>query len=912
MNNLRSTLSILFKEQSADDLWLKISNNECYSSKIYVQDFSKEDFIRLGSDSMRHYTQDEVRNLFHLYKERYGKVNDEKYSVFFALKNFVDISLKEKDGFPVVAYEHLLRWRETSHDLGEDVFTTAFMASKNLERKKVAQDFSWRPVIGTDNVRLTKMLEQGVAENHFHLYGSAPHFELSWMALMNLVAEHKSHFRDNFDWFFEKSGGRKSELKISSMSDYSSLSLITKVRMASLIRLVLSDTTSDYDLEKLKWIHNAEDFDRRLGKIQQMISERKHSAFDFQNSPGKDAGLKFSKPDYLLRKGESSCSQPQNFMLTGEREFLYDKFTEIFRGCEEKWQDYFYLYLLIKKELRREFIQTNQRIGFQNFADYQDRKKCFLPDGSYYERAMVRMAMSSSFGSQEIKSFETRIAPKDTLVELLKEIEKIDRFATAKYDQKKNGEDKKITLLKQLAEELDIDRELLEKIENHKSDKLTNSFDKDDFFYTLHFIKQSDKLKPCKISQISQCRNFDQRKIVKKQAQALVNLRESSSSVRHRILGIDSANTEIACRPEMFAQAFRFLKKHRPSNQWKNIDPDYKPLPFLRATFHAGEDFFDLVDGLRYIEEAIRFLNLRQGDRLGHALALGVNALDFYRLKRGSIVLPKHDLLDNIAWLLTQQKKYDLKISYRIISELEHYYTSLLREIYRDTFEETIDYQLFYSAWKLRGDDPELYYLITDEFKVRNNITFWESCAMNDCQGGDANKYMYDDLMTLRKDKKVRALYHHYHYNADVKRIGFEMTDFVVPEGYAEVIDALQKAMRYKIEDLQIGIECNPSSNQLIGPFEKYDQHPMLTFYNRGLTNNDYDHPQLFISINTDDQGVFGTYLENEYALMAKAMEKMKDQHGNRKYSPDQIYDYLDRVRKMGIEQSFKKGVKYV
>ena len=45
--------------------------------------------------------------------------------------------------------------------------------------------------------------------------------------------------------------------------------------------------------------------------------------------------------------------------------------------------------------------------------------------------------------------------------------------------------------------------------------------------------------------------------------------------------------------------------------------------------------------------------------------------------------------------------------------------------------------------------------------------------------------------------------------------------------------------------------------------------------------------------------------MENEYALMAIALEKEKDEHGQPKYKPAMIYDWLDRIREMGIQQSF-------
>lgn len=105
-----------------------------------------------------------------------------------------------------------------------------------------------------------------------------------------------------------------------------------------------------------------------------------------------------------------------------------------------------------------------------------------------------------------------------------------------------------------------------------------------------------------------------------------------------------------------------------------------------------------------------------------------------------------------------------------------------------------------------------------------------------------------------------------------------------------------------------IGIETNPSSNYLIGRFGCYCQHPITKFFNIGLTTDEkkiLDCQQLFVSINSDDQGVFNTYLENEYALMAIALCKQTDEEGHNVYNDQQIYDWLERIRQMGLEQSF-------
>ena len=62
----------------------------------------------------------------------------------------------------------------------------------------------------------------------------------------------------------------------------------------------------------------------------------------------------------------------------------------------------------------------------------------------------------------------------------------------------------------------------------------------------------------------------------------------------------------------------------------------------------------------------------------------------------------------------------------------------------------------------------------------------------------------------------------------------------------------------------------------------------------------------LSVSINTDDQGVFDTLLENEYALMTLALKKSKDKENQPLYDIEDIYEWIDYVREMGMEQSFK------
>ena len=122
---------------------------------------------------------------------------------------------------------------------------------------------------------------------------------------------------------------------------------------------------------------------------------------------------------------------------------------------------------------------------------------------------------------------------------------------------------------------------------------------------------------------------------------------------------------------------------------------------------------------------------------------------------------------------------------------------------------------------------------------------------------------------------------------------------------YIRLTRQLQDKMIRHLVNMGIGIETNPSSNYLIGTIKKYQEHPIVRFNSRKLREVE-PNMSLSVSINTDDQGVFDTLLENEYGLMALALKKVKDKDNVSLYDLENIYEWIDYVRRMGIEQVFR------
>ncbi|MBN1968835.1 MAG: hypothetical protein JXR48_11865 [Candidatus Delongbacteria bacterium] len=895
MNNLRQSINILFRRISPDEVISSLFDQKIENH--YTTSPPKHYFIHGAElNGFNHYSNNEISNIFSMLKQNWMSFdthnNGLKKSIYNTLLNFTSSILVEKEGEPFVKFTELLRWRDLSLKLGEDLFTTIFFAYNDVLSQKIRSNFSWRPIISSDNYQLKNILSKGIAENHFHLKGSAPHFSLAWTCLMNNVSSCRGqYFHKTFKELFKES---KLEPNLVISFKNNSPNIHTLIKKAAYIRLFLFYILNDL---KTETTNSGEESIFSFSNIKSVLFGDSNINIQLplieseMNSIKAIFGYKFDGEvlDYFIPKNPHIINFNHNIPLYGERYFLYSFFRELYgedKKNVKRFQDLLYVYLLIKSHFREEFVQVNNRVGFDNFAKYQDRKTYFIPKNSIYEKALYNLAINASRKNQNITKFETRIAPNNSSSALKSQISDIDNFVQSKVFSRSDY-DKKTLFLRKLKEQ---------PLKNQNK-----------HFYVTHFIKLPDEIDKNFLISASIPRNNKVRKSVKEQAFAITELRNSVSDSSKRILGIDAANFEVGCRPEVFAQAFRFLKNHylRDEFQFLRVMKDYKENK-LRSTFHAGEDFLDIIDGLRAIDESVKFLNLTNGDRIGHALALGVDVKEYYEGKGFHIVLPMHDLLDNIVWMIARIRKHNLNVE-SLMYKLVKVYNNLFQNIYGVEYGNatgSISHNSFYDAWKLRGDSPDLYK--TGKFNKCNELTYWDRSGYNYNYPNDKNQINGYDI---RKNEVVSKLYFNYHFNPNVKKKGSEMTEYKIDSDYIDAVIKIQKAMQLEIHKKHIGIETNPSSNYLIGTFKRYAKHPLMKFNNLGLTYDSKElaeNPQLFVSINTDDQGVFNTYLENEYALMAIALEKELDINGKLKYNQTMIYDWLNRIREMGLEMSFQ------
>lgn len=965
MDNLRAVIKNIFCYISPEDI---------LSEHTRYDDLSEDTFVKLGNGYIDRYSNDELQNMYYFLENELDwnrcRLQDKPYdpqaaewrfNVFAILIIFDTAVLLEEDGEPKCQYQQLLRWRDMTTALEEDLFITSFLAYRDGLAARNRENFFWRPVIGHNNRALNALLEKGVAENHFHLKGSAPHFHLSWISIMNNVDNQS--FQDILDDY----DANRLQKNLSYNPQFSCKSLGHRWRQAALIRIFLFSILQDTYLRLPSYQLLAEDLlklcsDSEKTEVERILQENRADSICINSIQERllEEGMDAAALEKLIIRARQRCSEIHvlrllsdetelrdasgliqdnidsfkeddnssnldyticksflhrnetdgtNELLSGERWFLYSVFREIY--YQESTDNYnvkstklwpyfnwFYLYLVIKAELRKELVQANKTVGFTNFLLYQNRKEDFI-DQTPYEAAYLKMAVRDTIYNQHIVSLEARIAPKNDPCGLSDAIRKYDTYITDGMTDENE--------IQQLKEKYFYVIHFVKEPENWIRRKLLSSAH--ELNQLTRQMRYENERRIQQERNIAQYRQYAKRNEVKTQALAIASLRESGAPEAARLKGIDAASPEIWCRPEVFAQAFRFLRNHTLSDE----EQRYVSIqcPRLKVTYHAGEDFLDIIDGLRAIDEAILFLNMHCGDRLGHALALGVDIDDWYQGKSNRVLINKLGYLDNITWLYAKIRKYHIESCVAATAYIEKRFEEYFHEVYGQHINPEkinrlglgennfiFDINVYYDAWKLRGDYPAYYQ--SGSFQLPDALDKWEKYAVN--------KEYPSDYKT-RYNSSAAFLNYMYHYDPQVKRTGDQMIEVKVIPAIRDAVKKVAANMQRDISSLGICIETNPSSNFLIGTFRRYDKHPIARWYNLGLTDNPEDLqqcPQMQVSINTDDQGVFYTYIENEYAYLSLAMEKCVDSYGQKLYNRARIMQWLDNIRQMGIDQSFR------
>lgn len=784
---------------------------------------------------------------------------------WYLLVDYGEKSLTYTHGEPQCRFEKVLDWRETYLQLGQDLIVTAWLGYNHIHHRLNLDNYSWLPILQSDNAILESLLREGLAENHYHLNGSADIFAITWSCIMTYPTEIKET-----DWL-------NSFLvpAISRGTGHNVWDGKKRLVYAAYIRLLLFETMHGQNREIIKRFQR---FDRAYGFIGASFVEGEAVLWRELYSPlfaQPDTPSKYCL-DYTLYNCQVDDDDDPYRLLCGERKFLVDCFERCFTGeFNVDTQILFYAYILIKAQFRTELIQANKQIGFANFSNYEKRKKSLWKRRKYYSNEVYRTALVGPLSQTPVSSIEARTCPDNTMLEMVRSIHKIDcavLFAGNNYEST---------------------WKVAPYMENPARDFK--------YYYVWHFPKQIDESVWRSPRAELQCRHFKLRQLYKHQAMAFVKALFMYQYFWERTRGIDACNNEISCRPEVFANVFRYIREYVPCSEERVVF--FTRRPHIAITFHAGEDFLDIADGLRAIDEATLFLGMSRGDRIGHGLALGVDPKTHYQTKSSVLILPKQDCLDNLTWICERSAELNVVIAPELKSRLYSKAMDLLYDIYGEAVKNepwgnSISLRDYHLSWFLRGDAPIFY----------QTGKFWNSGLHDvfDSYGVNSTPYI-EHLASYRKHPIFSSLNYYYHYSGSVKNVGQQTTIFEVTSDYIGLMEQMQRAMQTRLNDMGISIECNPSSNVLIGTFRDYDKHPLFRFNSNGLTNI-ANSAQMHISINTDDRGVFDTSLPFEYIMIAATLAQQQDDNNRRLHSDREIENYLRNLQRMSKEQIFPEN----
>lgn len=862
METINKVLKVLFHEVRSEDVIHQVlSNAKRYSNFESLVD--KDIFARqmLHIDEVKTLDQAEVD--YQVLHDKWALPNEHDYNLMYSkesnlfniLLHFTHNKILFDGNTPVCKYCELFSWHEITRDFGEDMFVTSYLAAYDLRNNFQRKHFDWDYYLKNDARELNDIFSREMYDLHSHLYGSSLNFELNWLCLMNVLCGHEASFAKLDDYkLFPTSSYR---LNIDNRPLY------VKVLCAAIIRLYLYLDTISEDwsreiaerlqikevlkcqnlIQMLAYANTAQEYIDTLGfcRARQFVDTAKQVKYI---------------PDYAIINDATERDNHERIfsILGGERRLMYKLFCQIYSDeyDSDKKCALFYIYLLIKSELRKEMVQSNRALGFENFSDYQNRKYMFIPYDSVYDQLLTQLAVGSFTYDADNRYVEMRIVPRKSMQEDARQIMQNDLYITG---------------------------------DSFCGKKIIT---KDKYDYIYHFIKQKDgdcNDDACRSDLTLLPRHHKLRTEIERQARGIYSLIRSKHDAAKRVVGIDAANSEIYCRPEVFARAYRYLSIPLCEDSYENHS--------LGLTYHVGEDFYDVVDGLRAVDEVLTFLRFQNGSRLGHALVLGTNVSNYYERHNFRINATQQVLLDNVVWLYVQAER--LGCSTKILAYLNELYVTYYHRIYPCAYS-LVDIFSYYQSWLLRGDSP---YCYQHEGEVSEVID-------RDGYLDDWNKVVYNNgsqIEEARNNKDAVKLNCLYHYNMRVRCNGAKSDVLVIKPQYRQIlmetIEQVQQELLQKIERKHIAIECNPSSNLAIGNFLRYDEHPILKFYNHGLTTS-YPRHTISVSINTDDAGIFSTSLEREYSLMALDMEKRDDEN-----TPRDVMEWLEHIRLMTKEQKF-------
>ena len=396
----------------------------------------------------------------------------------------------------------------------------------------------------------------------------------------------------------------------------------------------------------------------------------------------------------------------------------------------------------------------------------------------------------------------------------------------------------------------------------------------------VHFIKSKDDLKePCRHAKLRD-KSFEQ-------ARCLVatkhRLAYSYPELAAAIVGKDAASNELEAPPEVFARTFRYLNSNG----------------ITCTTYHAGEDFEHILGGMRAVHEAMLFLDMGSGDRIGHATALGLEPDAF---PQEPMHCAQGKWLDDLIWLtwFIETTPTLAAVHGAEVARWRPAITRLYRTIYK---KRCPSMPVLWKAWQLRAFDVRLlrehpmmlsldtrreYEAFARVVLGRQHVTEQDIADMVACaQAGNARVYPHhtsgqgNGRVAILEGIPADAIKELVLYHTDKCREHWKENITLGPEELpqAHVVRAVQDALIQEMRRKSILVEVLPTSNVRISHYARSEDHHVMRWL-----NPEDPRPAPQVVVGTDNPGIFSTTLRNEYTFILHQLQAMHPEWSDKPY----------------------------
>lgn len=524
----------------------------------------------------------------------------------------------------------------------------------------------------------------------------------------------------------------------------------------------------------------------------------------------------------------------------------------------------FWHYALLRAQFCRLLVQQTHQKGFDQFQYITLNELREATEKDYAERfRQIERAHQKG-----VDFLEGRFAPKsnpDGSAELISRILRGYLEFLGESEAGQAGIIRKVGQYGSLAELLELVRELESGSEESTSTtekangRVSRSTRRLRLGLVPHFIKRTDTTERVAFFNTlrlrSMCRDVKLRREVDQSARALVALISRTTGLDTLIRGIDAASNERHAGPEVFAPVFRRMRD----------------AGIRRFTYHAGEDFAHLTSGLRAMAEAVFYLDLDAGCRIGHGTASGLDPKVWWAAVEGYVVMSTEDRLDDLVFAREMLLRVRVHIDRLPLIEAEIHRLSM-----RIWSNPSITPEILADAWILRSLDPLVQGLRQDDVDPnrRAEVRRFEEARSRAPKAHELFLRRHGQGATVDELKRARE-----------ELIVSQENDVLSPK----VMRGIQSAVLQLLHERCIAIETLPSSNVRISVHRGYEEHHAQHWLGLGKRSTERG---VSVVIGSDDPGIFATGLRTEYAHLLRMLKA----HSNAVTETSRAEDLLQRM----------------